>query len=357
MLSHARFAFSATVGLVLSTLSPVPSLAQSELPLPTAPTPVLESDRTLEQSDRLEDSANQRLGKGEFDAALTDLRQSRRLRASVIGDEHWVIRTADETIKDLTRIGTFPAGRKQAALKAIQQWKACLNAPDAAPTPEHAEKMTACCTPVCDILGPKSCLSLEARVQLAQAQAAARQFAESKTTASECAERTKSLLGENHPWYAFSLSLQATACRELQQWDEARKVAGLALRANEHLWGEDTPPCGVCYLTLCWIDINRKNFEAARRHADNAVHALAHEQEQDPANFALAKARLAHALAELGKHSEAREQYITLVEFVEKNDRVPDDLQEEVNQKYSALLQKLEKTAELQPAEGAKVVR
>ena len=357
MLNHGRFAASAAFGLLLAASSPAPSKGQSELPVPVSPAPVLESDRTLEQSDRLEESANQLLGQGEFDAALTDLQKSRRLRASVMGEQHWVIRTADETIKDLTRIGTLPGERRKAAHEAIQKWKACLNAPDAAPTPEHAGKMTACCKPVCEILGPASCLSLEARVQLAQALAAARQFAECQSTAAECAEGTKKLLGENHPWYAFSLSLQATAYGELAQWEEARKVAGLALRANEHLWGEDTPPCGLCFLTLSWIDINRKNYEAARRHADNALHALAPEQEQDPANYALAKARLAHALSELGKHAEAREQYITLVEFVEKNDKVPDDLQEEVNRKYSALLQKLGRTAELEALESGKVTK
>ncbi len=119
------------------------------------------------------------------------------------------------------------------------------------------------------------------------------------------------LLGKNHPWYAFSLSLMATADGQLGQWDAAKKEAALALRANEHLWGEDTPPCGMNYLTLAWVDINRRDFNAARRHSENALYALAESKEQDPANYALAKAHLAHC-AERARQDRGRQERVHL---------------------------------------------
>jgi len=353
---QGRFAAVAAWGLLLSIPLPPAVFGQTELPvMPAAPIPVVdENDRTLEKSDRLEETANRHLAKGNLDAALTDFRQSRKLRASVIGDEHWVIRTAALTIDELTRIQKLPAPQRKAATDVIQTWKKSLQSQTEEETPEHAREMVACCTRVCELLGPKSPLGLEARVQIAQAQVPLKDFQAVKAAARESAAQTKNLIGENHPWYAFSLSLQATAHGELGEWDDARKIAGQALRANEHLWGEDTPPCGLNYLTLAWIDINRKNYEAARRHADNALHALAPEQEHDPANFALAQARLAHALAELGNESEAREKYVTLVEFVDKNERVPDDLQQEVSEKYAALLRKLGRVEEARAFEDRK---
>lgn len=348
---QGRIAAAAATGLLLSTALAPAAFGQTELPVaptaPAAPVPVVdENDRTLQKSDQLEEAGNRHLAEGNLDAALTDLRQSRKLRASVIGDEHWVIRSAALTIDELTRIQKAPAPQRQAALATIQEWRKTLLTQTEDETPEHARGMVACCTAVCERFGAKSPLALEARVQLAQAQSLLKNFQGCKEAARESAAQTRALIGVNHPWYAFSLSLQATAHGELGEWDDARKIAGQALRANEHLWGEDTPPCGLNYLTLAWIDINRKNYDAARRHADNALHALAPEQEQDPANFALAQARLAHALSELGKEAEAREKYVTLVEFVEKNERVPDELQQEVNQKYAALLRKLGRVEE-----------
>ena len=344
-------AAAAATGLLLSTALSPAVFGQTELPVaptaPAAPVPVVdENDRTLEKSDRLEESGNRLLAEGDLEAALTDLRQSRRLRASIIGDEHWVIRSAALTIEELTRIQKAPAPQRNAALETIQAWRKTLLTQTEDETPEHARAMVLCCTAVCERFGAKSALGLEARVQLTQAQSHLKDFRACKEAARESAAQTKSLIGVNHPWYAFSLSMQATAHGELGEWDDARKIAGQALRANEHLWGEDTPPCGLNYLTLAWIDINRKNYDAARRHADNALHALAPEQEHDPANYALAQARLAHALCELGNDSEARKQYVTLVEFVEKNERVPDELQQEVSQKYAALLRKLGRTEE-----------
>lgn len=346
MLFHGRTARAAVFGLWCSVVTAGPVMADPVPPsAPVAPggQPAGESnpDEIFERADRLEDQSGEHLTRGELSKAITALRSANECRTSLLGADHWAIRTAALQVKALESLQTLPAAKREAAVSALAKWESAAREFDPAQGTAPLTDLTQCCDTLCRALGDGSVLTAKARIHLAELQTGARRSAEARLTAGAVNAQTTKLLGTNHPWYAFSLSLMATADGQLGQWDAARKEAALALRANEHLWGEDTPPCGMNYLTLAWVDINRRDFNAARRHSENALYALTESKEQDPANYALAKAHLAHALSELGKTEDAKKEYISLVSYCDEQEGVPGELERDICRRYVDLLNQL----------------
>lgn len=346
MLFHGRTARAAVIGLWCSVVMAGPVMADPVPPAaPVAPGEQPDGgpnpEEIFERADRLEQESGKHLTRSELPKAITALRSANECRTPLLGADHWGVRTAALQVKALEGLQSLPAAKRDAAVSALAKWESAAREFEPSQGSAPLTGLAQCCDGLCRTLGDGSILTARARIHLAELQTGAGRSAEARLTAGAVNAQTEKLLGKNHPWYAFSLSLMATADGQLGQWDAARKEAALALRANEHLWGEDTPPCGMNYLTLAWVDINRRDFEAARRHADNALYALAEAKEQDPANYALAKAHLAHALSELGKTEDARKEYISLVSYCDEQEGVPGALERDICHRYVELLSRV----------------
>lgn len=346
MLFHGRTARAAVVGLCCSVVMVGPLLADPVSPAaPAAPGEQAPGDQNpdeiFERAERLEGQSHEHLTQGELLKAIAALKAANACRMPLLGADHWGVRTAALQVKALEELQALPAAKREAAVSALAKWESAAREFDPSQGMVRLTDLGKCCDVLCRTLGDDSVLTARARIHLAELQTGARRSAEARLTAGAVNAQTVKLLGKNHPWYAFSLSLMATADGQLGQWDAARKEAALALRANEHLWGEDTPPCGMNYLTLAWVDINRRDFDAARRHSENALYALAESKEQDPANYALAKAHLAHALSELGKTEDAKKEYISLVSYCDEQEGVPGELERDICRRYVDLLNQL----------------
>lgn len=346
MLFQGRTARAAVIGLFCSVVMAGPVQADPVLPAapaaPGEPVPGEQNpDAIFERAERLEDQSREHLTKGQLPEAIAALKAANACRTPLLGADHWGVRTANLQVQALEGLQSLPASKREAAVSALTKWESAAREFDPSQGLARLTHLTQCCDTLCRALGDDSILTARARIHLAELQTGARRSAEARLTAGAVNAQTVKLLGKNHPWYAFSLSLMATADGQLGQWDAAKKEAALALRANEHLWGEDTPPCGMNYLTLAWVDINRRDFDAARRHAENALYALAEAKEQDPANYALAKAHLAHALCELGKTEDAKKEYVSLVSYCDEQDGVPGELERDICHRYVELLNRL----------------
>jgi tetratricopeptide (TPR) repeat protein len=308
--------------------------------------PSQDPEALIEQVSKLELEFETALATKDLPAAITRLKEVRSLRLKLMGLEHWLVRTADLQLEDLGRIEKLDPAVRTKVVSTIGEWRTSIENVEPAQQQEQTARLARLSIRLDELLDETSLQALELKMQCGQAQMAIGQLKEARETMQSAVSRSRKLLGEVHPWYAFSLSLLATADSQLERWDDAKREAALALRANEHLFGEDTPPCGMNYLTLAWIDINRNDFKAARRHADNAISALTTAQEDDPINYTLACSHMARALGELGENESACRQYVEMVKFLDEHKAVPAPLQRDICERYVTLLGKLGKTSD-----------
>ena len=326
--------------------SPPPPPAQA--PAPGGVKPARDGEMTpaeamslQKQIAELERAGHKHLISGELSEAAEVLRSVRGLRLHFVPEEHWLIRTIDIQTAEMERLENLPAEQRKTVVETIAAWKELTSQLTAATGPAAIGRMTELLETLSKAAGEESFYSVEFRCQLSQALLSSQKFAECREFASGAVILTSRLLGENHPWHAGALSILAATDSNLGRWEDARREAALALRANERLWGGSAPPCGMNLIALAWAEIHQKDFEAAHRHADRAVSILARYQEQDPINYVTARSHVTRALVELNRNEEAKEEFSKLIAFLDRHPQVPLPYRRGILGQYAGLLNRM----------------
>jgi tetratricopeptide (TPR) repeat protein len=338
----ARMSFVVAVAAALSVgvLSGGTNVAVGDEPAKLSPKELAAAQQEI---GRIEKQYNEELAAGDLEKALATIELLRVERLKVLPADHWLIRTVEIQTADLEEITSLPADKRETVAKTIQEWKS-LNA-KAGPLTivrlgELSETLRA-------NAGEESFQSLELDCNLAQWLLANRQYLDCRPIAADTVARVGKVLGENHPWYAAALTVLATTDSNLGRWEDASRESALALRANERLWGPEAPPCGMNLISLAWINLNRKDFAAAHRHADRAISVLARYQDNDPINYLTARIHDARALAQLERHEEAEEAYKKTITFLEKHKELPPPFLHGALHEYAQVLTQTGKTQDL----------
>jgi tetratricopeptide (TPR) repeat protein len=143
----------------------------------------------------------------------------------------------------------------------------------------------------------------------------------------ESLDITRDVYTDQHPRVAVRLSNLGSMYRQMEQYEDARRVLKEALTLSEQTYGPNNPTTGLIHLRLGfleWQDFDE--FESAEMHLRRAASIRGTVLGPDHPDVAYTRYHLANLMRQNGRLDEAMDQYREVLPNVAADRRVVDSL-------------------------------
>jgi tetratricopeptide (TPR) repeat protein len=154
---------------------------------------------------------------------------------------------------------------------------------------------------------------VEAGTQLATAYRRAGQFPPAEQLNRELLEALEPALGPDHPHVLTFCYNLALVCINLHKLDEAERQLTRALAGRERLSGADSFPVAEVRNALGGVHKRKEDFVRALDYHSRALVVYRRELPDDSPATLIVSSNVAGCLSQLGRHSEARDEFVRLV--------------------------------------------